>query len=179
MRRLSREVSLYLCTFVAVALLGGIPVAVQTVRVDATAPVNTIRPREAVGAGIDRIPVEAIDRDLTKQALVPVLESGWQPVTYRRNTELAVEAWHWNPEGTWSGGGEGCFIGSSMSTGFIRRSYGYGLPHRGVTRNDGTGKTGYSRLTDRDETTYWKSNPYLTSRYTGGRRCASSSVGSP
>jgi hypothetical protein len=105
MRRLSREVSLYLCTFVAVALLGGIPVAVQTVRVDATAPVNTIRPREAVGAGIDRIPVEAIDRDLTKQALVPVLESGWQPVTYRRNTELAVEAWHWNPEGTWSGGG--------------------------------------------------------------------------
>jgi hypothetical protein len=88
-----------------VALLGGIPVAVQTVRVDATAPVNTIRPREAVGAGIDRIPVEAIDRDLTKQALVPVLESGWQPVTYRRNTELVVEAWHRNPEGTWSGGG--------------------------------------------------------------------------
>ncbi len=140
----------------------------QTVRVDTTTPVNTVNPRTSVGAGIDRIPVDAIDHDLTKAALAPVLDSGWQPVTYRQNTDLAVEAWHWNSEGAWSDpSGKGYFTGSATSTGFIRHSFGYALPHRGVTRNDGSGNSGFSRITDGDESTYWKSNPYLTSRFTG------------
>ncbi len=147
---------------------GLLSVNAQTVRIDTVTPINTINPRDSVGAGVDRIPVEAIDRDLTKRALAPVLQSGWQPVTYRQNTDLAVEAWHWNPEGTWSDpSGKGYFTGSATSTGFIRHSFGYALPHRGVTRNDGTGNIGFSRITDGDESTYWKSNPYLTSRYTG------------
>src|ERR1700743_2233989 len=102
-------------------LLSGLPLIAQTVRIDTASPVNAINPRDAVGAGIDRIPVDAIDHDLTKQALPPVLESGWQPVTYRQNTDLAVEAWHWNPEGTWSdsSGHQGYFTGSTTSTGFI------------------------------------------------------------
>jgi hypothetical protein len=52
------------------------PCAAQTVRIDTTVALNTIPPRDAVGAGINCIPVQAIDRDLTKQALVPVLQSG-------------------------------------------------------------------------------------------------------
>jgi F5/8 type C domain len=56
---------------------------------------------------------------------------------------------------------------STTSTGFIRHSFGYALPHRGVTRNDGTGNIGFSRMTDGDESTYWKSNPYLISHYKG------------
>jgi len=87
------------------------PLLAQTVRIDTTKPANAINPRDSVGAGVDRIQVEAIDHDLTKEALQPVLDSGWQPVTYRQNTDLAVEAWHWNPEGTWSdrsGKGENC-----------------------------------------------------------------------
>jgi hypothetical protein len=140
----------------------------QTVRIDTNRVLNRFDPRTALGAGVDRIPVEAIDHDLAPDALKPVFESGWQPVTYRQNTDLAVEAWHWNPEGTWSGSGNsGYFTGSTTSTGFIRYSFGYALPRRGVTRNDGTGNVGYSRLTDGDESTYWKSNPYLTSRFTG------------
>jgi F5/8 type C domain len=157
----------YFCAWILL-FSGLLSLNAQTVRIDTVTPINTINPRESVGAGVDRIPVEAIDRDLTKQALAPVLQSGWQPVTYRQNTDLAVEAWHWNPEGTWSDpSGKGYFTGSNTSTGFIRHSFGYALPHRGVTRNDGTGNIGFSRMTDGDESTYWKSNPYLTSRYTG------------
>jgi hypothetical protein len=149
--------------FLSTALL-----VAQTVRVDTTQALNRFDPRTSLGSGVDRIPVEAIDHDFTPQALKQVFAAGWQPVTYRQNTDLAVEAWHWNPDGTWSEpGNKGYFTGSTTSTGFIRYSFGYALPHRGVTRNDGTGNNGYSRLTDGDENTYWKSNPYLTSRFTG------------
>ncbi|MBV9340782.1 MAG: discoidin domain-containing protein, partial [Acidobacteria bacterium] len=41
------------------------------------------------------------------------------------------------------------------------------LPHRGFTRNNGTEFDGFSRLDDGDLATYWKSNPYLTSQFTG------------
>src|ERR1035438_3406483 len=97
-----------------------------------------------------------------------MMASGWQPVTYRQNTELAVEAWHWNPQGTWSdASGKGYFTGSATPTEIIRYSYGYALPRPGFTRNDGTDNVGFSRLTDGDLNTFWKSNPYLTQRFTG------------
>jgi hypothetical protein len=139
----------------------------QTIHVDASHPVNRFVPTQTLGAGVDRIPVAAIDKDLVEPNLSRALESGWQTVTYRQNTELAVEAWHWNPNGTWSEpGNKGYFVGSSQPTEFLRYSYGYRLPHRGFTRNDGTGNAGYSRLTDGDLDTYWKSNPYLSEHFT-------------
>jgi hypothetical protein len=140
----------------------------QTITVDASRSTNTFVPASTLGAGVDRIPIEAIDRGLQPEMLARVLAAGWQTVSYRQNTELAVEAWHWNPEGTWSDpAGRGYFTGSSALGGPIRYSYGYGLPHRGVTRNDGTENAGYSRMTDGDPATYWKSNPYLTQPFTG------------
>lgn len=142
--------------------------AAQTVQVDITHPTNHFIPNQTLGAGVDRISAEAIDKDLTPTVLDKVFTAGWQPVTYRQNTELAVEAWHWNPNGTWSDpSGKGYFVGSATPGEPLRYSYGYSLPHRGFTRNDGTGNAGFSRLTDGDTSTYWKSNPYLTERFTG------------
>ncbi|HWY20442.1 MAG TPA: discoidin domain-containing protein [Candidatus Acidoferrum sp.] len=146
----------------------------QTISVDISHPSNHFVPKETLGAGVDRIAVDAIDKDLLQPTLEKTLASGWQPVTYRQNTELAVEAWHWNPQGTWSNGsdgndagGKGYFTGSATPTEVLRYSYGYGLPRRGFTRNDGTDNVGFSRLTDGDLNTFWKSNPYLTQRFTG------------
>ncbi len=143
----------------------------QTVSVDISHPTNHFVPSETLGAGVDRIGVDAIDKDLLQPTLDKTLASGWQPVTYRQNTELAVEAWHWNPQGTWSdkrdASGKGYFTGSATPTEMLRYSYGYGLPRRGFTRNDGTDNVGFSRLTDGDLNSFWKSNPYLTQRFTG------------
>jgi hypothetical protein len=145
--------------------------AAQTITVDASHPVNHFIPNETLGAGVDRIAAQAIDKDFLPDSLKMSLSSGWQPVSFRQNTELAVEAWHWNPKGTWSGGGtaadgKGYFVGSSAPTEFLRYSYGYPLPRRGFTRNDGTDNSGFSRLTDGDLNSFWKSSPYLTQHFT-------------
>jgi len=137
----------------------------QTIRVDTSRPVNSFRPTESLGAGVDRIPLAATDRVFSEPILKQILSTGWQTVSYRQNTELYVEAWHWNPKGTWSApGNTGYFVGDANPTEFIRHSFGYPLPHAGFSQPDGRS---YSRLTDGDPNSYWKSNPYLTKAYTG------------
>lgn len=145
-----------------------LPVHAQSITVDAGHPANTIKPTEALGAAIDRLPYGAADKLYNPETLKQVLAAGWQTLTYRQNTELHIEAWHWNPQGAWSDpSGKGYFTGSATPGEMIRHSYGYPLPHRGVTHDDGTDLVGFSRLTDGDLDTYWKSNPYLTHEFTG------------
>jgi hypothetical protein len=155
----------------AALVLPGAGALADTIRVDAAPEhlTNTIRPTEALGAGVDRLPYGVADKLFTAETIRRVLSAGWQPVTYRQNTELHAEAWHWNPRGAWSGPGEvGYFVGAAEpGTEPIIHSYGYPLPRRGVTRDDGTDTIGYSRLTDGDTRTFWKSNPYLTQAFTG------------
>jgi F5/8 type C domain len=160
----------------AVVLVAILPffAAAQTVTVDSSHATNHFIPSETLGAGVDRIAAEAIDKDLLPGSLQQTLSSGWQTVSYRQNTELAIEAWHWNPQGKWSDGhsstdpaGKGYFTGAAVPTENLRYSYGYALPRRGFTRNDGTDNSGFSRLTDGDLNTFWKSNPYLTQHFTG------------
>jgi hypothetical protein len=167
--RLNRILRIADSTFVYLLFVPGFLFA-QTVHVniDPQSSTNHFRPNQTLGAGVDRIPSEAIDHDLVQPNLERALASGWHPVTYRQNTELAVEAWHWNPQGTWSEPDDrGYFVGSATPTEALRYSYGYPLPRRGFTRNDGIDSAGFSRLTDGDEATFWKSNPYLTERFTG------------
>jgi len=155
----------------SVAALLGPAVLAQEVVVD-TAPahqLNAFRPTEALGAAMDRLPAGATDKLLARPVVDRVLEAGWQTVTYRQNTELHAEAWHWNPQGTWSAPGQkGYFVGAATpGAEMIRHSDGYPLPRRGVTRDDGTDNSGYSRLTDGDPRSFWKSNPYLSHAFTG------------
>jgi hypothetical protein len=139
------------------------------VRVDRAHALHTFRPLRALGAAIDRLPTPALDTLYSPPMVERTLSSGWGTVTYRLNTELHVEAWHWNPTGTWSDpAGRGYFTGApAPGAAPIRASFGYPLPLRGFTHNEGTELEGYSRLTDGDPKSYWKSNPYLAPAFTG------------
>ncbi|HEY7304431.1 MAG TPA: discoidin domain-containing protein [Bryobacteraceae bacterium] len=147
----------------AVAQRGGPP---QHIVVDTTHAVNSFSPLRSLGAGIDRLRGGITDKVMTPEFIKKIQSAGWQPVSYRQNTELFAEAWHWNPKGTWSNvsAKAGYFVGDATPTEMIRHSWAAPLPHRGFSRGDGNG---YSRLTDGDLNTYWKSNPYLTKPFTG------------
>ena len=145
-----------------------LPTEAQKVTVDADPAhvANTFSPPHALGAAIDRLRTGTPDHLLKDPLLKEILGAGWGTVTYRQNTELMVEAWHWNPTGKWSNAEkqEGYFVGDAEPAGEIHSSWAYPLPHRGFSRGDGNG---WSRLTDGDPHSYWKSNPYLTKTFTG------------
>src|SRR5580692_10984358 len=145
--------------------------AAQTVLVDATPShvVNTFSPLYALGSTVDRLPSNATDMFFRPDQIKQVLSAGWGVISYRQNTDLFVQAWHWNPRGAWSDpAGKGYFTGDATPTNeMIRHSYGYSLRHRGFTRNGGSEFDGFSRLDDGDLQSYWKSNPYLSKDFTG------------
>ena len=168
MRRSERKLSALILSNVLLVCLHA---AAQTVTVDATPShvVNRFSPLYALGSTVDRVPSNATDVFFRPDQIEKVLSAGWGVISYRQNTDLFVQAWHWNPKGSWSDpAGKGYFTGEATPTGeMIRHSYGYSLPHRGFTRNGGTEFDGYSRLDDGDAESYWKSNPYLASQFTG------------
>src|SRR5437868_7456854 len=158
------------CCLMIMAGTGRNELIAQTIQVDTTPShvVNTFSPLYALGTTVDRVPSNATDVFFAPDQIKQVVSAGWGVVSYRQNTELFVQAWHWNPKGTWSdASGKGYFTGDSNPTEMIRHSYGHSLQHRGFTRNGGTEFDGFSRLDDGDLNTYWKSNPYLTQFFTG------------
>jgi hypothetical protein len=152
---------------------GSDPLAAQTVHVDVSAgKAIAFDPDQAMGTSMDILSAKDFNAVYSGSAMKAGLSAGWGPISYRQNTELTYDAWHWNPNGTWSDEKHksGYFVGSpepgSDPKDFLRESYGYRLTHRGTTRSD-SGQDEYSRMTDGDSATYWKSNPYLTSKFTG------------
>jgi hypothetical protein len=166
---LSKTLNAIVLLWVACACLSN--GAAQTVLVDATPShvVNTFSPLYALGSTVDRVPSNATDMFFRPDQIKQVLSAGWGVISYRQNTDLFVQAWHWNPRGAWSDpAGKGYFTGDAAPTNeMIRYSYGYSLRHRGFTRNGGSEFDGFSRLDDGDLESYWKSNPYLSKEFTG------------
>ena len=158
-------------TLIVLVLSWFLQAAAQTVTVDATPGhvANKFSPPYALGSTVDRVPSNATDTFFHSDQIKKVLSAGWGVISYRQNTDLFVQAWHWNPKGTWSDpAGRGYFTGDATPTKeMIRHSYGYSLRHRGFTRNGGTEFDGFSRLDDGDLQSYWKSNPYLAKAFTG------------
>jgi hypothetical protein len=134
------------------------------VRVDITPDhaVNSFDPDAALGSSIDVLSRSEIDRVYTPHVIQESLSAGWGPITYRNNSELRMAAWHWNENGTWSDSAHrsGYFTGSTELKEPTRYILAYALPHRGFA-------TSGDRPIQGPNLSYWKSNPYLTSKFTG------------
>lgn len=142
-------------------------VVLVTVHVDTRHRVATIRPIRAIGTGVDSDPPGKIPLLYSRARVARMLASGLGTISMRLYTELSIEDWHWNSAGTFSDASmqQGYWTSSASPTGSIVDSWGYRLPHRGSTHDQGDDND-YSRIDDGDPTTYWKSNPYLTSAFT-------------
>ena len=141
-----------------------VPEPVATVHVDATPghAINSFDPDAALGSSIDVLSRTGIDKVYTPHIIQESLSAGWGPITYRNNSELRMAAWHWTENGTWSDPAHksGYFTGSAELKEPLRYILSYALPHRGFS-------TSGDRPIQGPNLTYWKSNPYLTSKFTG------------
>src|SRR5258706_8105818 len=138
-----------------------------TVRIRPGHPANRFIPSHALGAGIDGHEKGEADRQLKPENIKEMLSAGLKSLTYRLRTELAIDAWHWNPRGTWSDESrrQGYWVSDGTAAEPIQSSWGYRLPRRGSTVDNGN-DDGYSRLDDGDTESFWKSNPYLDRHFT-------------
>jgi hypothetical protein len=170
-KRLSRSA---LVIAVLLVVLRSAPAAAQSasaaelqtaiVHVDATPghAINSFDPDSALGSSIDVLSHDAIDKVYTPHIIQESLSAGWGPITYRNNSELRMAAWHWTENGTWSDPAHksGYFTGSTELKEPLRYILSYALPHRGFS-------TSGDRPLQGPNLSYWKSNPYLASKFTG------------
>jgi hypothetical protein len=149
------------------ALAGRTPHPDGRIVVDTRRVLQTIRPDEALGGAVDGAGRDEIASQYTPHNIEAMLSAGLGPVSYRLRTELGVEAWHWNAQGTWSDPvrQQGYWTSSATPGAPILISHGYALPRRGDSM-DNANENSWSRLDDGREDTFWKTNPYLDKTFT-------------
>ena len=158
------RVFLMLCACLLQGSLTALAQSPVVVHVDATPShiLNSFDPDRSLGSSVDVLSHSGIDQVYSPHILQESLSVGWGPITYRNNTELRMAAWHWTENGTWSDPAHksGYFTGSTELKEPTRYILAYGLPHRGFS-------TSGDRPIQTPNASYWKSNPYLTSKFTG------------
>ncbi|RDV12378.1 hypothetical protein DXK94_03410 [Arthrobacter sp. RT-1] len=173
--RVEKMVLLVVTALLTVEMLDGfavvpptLPAVDATVTIDLDTTLNEFPGTRVLGAGVDGLEEGEIDKVWTPANVQAMKTAGFGPISYRLRTELGVKAWHWNPRGTWSdpAAEQGYWVSSDEPKEDYRASQGYRLPRRGNTVDQGK-NDGYSRLSDGDLSTFWKSNPYLDSHFTG------------
>ena len=145
------------------------PARLDPVTIDASRPLNTFTPAEAIGVALDGMGRGDVEASLTAGNIAKMRAAGLGHVSYRIRPELGVEVWHWSQAGTWSDPArrQGYWTGADIAASDGGKvTWGYSLPRRGDSI-DNANNTGYSRLDDGDPATFWKSNPYLDRRFTG------------
>lgn len=138
--------------------------SVATVHVDVTPThvLNTIYPGTATGAWMDDLSKTQVDNLSKPETIQGIKNLGWGSITMRNNSELRLAAWHWNENGTWSDPAtkSGYYVCSADLGAPIHYRYSYSLPHRDfMTSGDSPLVAGLQ--------SYGKSNPHLTSHFTG------------
>src|SRR5580658_1636989 len=103
----------------------GVPAArAQTVHVDVSAgKAIPFDPDKAMGTSMDILSAKDFYAVYSDPIVKAGLSAGWGPISYRQNTELTYDAWHWNPDGKWSDEAHksGYFTGSAEPHEFIRQ----------------------------------------------------------
>src|SRR5580704_13694962 len=169
MRIATVAIILFVATSATAALAQSAPVPAPasgepaTVHIDTTKPINSFDPDAALGSTLDVLSHVLIDRTFTPHIIQESLSAGYGPISYRNNSELRMAAWHWTENGTWSDATHesGYFTGSAdTNVKPTRYIISYALPHRGFA-------TSGDRPLAGPNLTYWKSNPYLSSKFTG------------